>query len=403
MDRKIFTVFELNRYIRNLIEDDIILGGIFVRGEISNYKLHTSGHMYFTLKDERAQLSCVMFKDNASAVPFEIENGMSMTVYGSISIYEKSGQYQLYAEVLEPMGIGGLALAFEQLKAKLLSLGVFNEEHKKPLPHWPKCIGIVTSETGAAIHDIITIAKRRNKGVKLVLCPAIVQGDKAADSIAGAIEALNLYGKCNVIIVGRGGGSIEDLWAFNEEKVAYAIYNSKIPVVSAVGHETDYTIADFAADYRAATPSAAAEICVHLLEEQIDSLSELNEQLNWVIGDCVNKYKDSLLSINSGRALKRILDKVYKEQIYVEQTEKGLHKVMDRKLNLARQDLTAQLLMLEKVSPVSLMKKGYAVVRDSYGNLVKNAGSLKAQDRLEINFSDGIVYADVTDTCPNKD
>ncbi|MBQ7953456.1 MAG: exodeoxyribonuclease VII large subunit, partial [Clostridia bacterium] len=256
------TVTQLNKYIKNLLETDINLSQISVKGEISNFKLHSSGHCYMTIKDETAQIRAVMFKTYTSSLKFTPENGMKITATGKISVYERDGQYQMYIFSMQPDGLGDLHVEFEKLKAKLTAEGIFDASHKKPIPKTPKTIGVVTSPTGAAIRDIINVVTRRYPLAEIIVCPVLVQGENSAKQIANAIEYMNRENMADVLIVGRGGGSIEDLWSFNEEVVAYAIYNSKIPIISAVGHETDFTIADFAADLRAPTPSAAAELAV---------------------------------------------------------------------------------------------------------------------------------------------
>ena len=261
--KPIFTVSEVNSIIKNLLDGNEVLRQVYVRGEISNFKYHNmSGHMYFTLKDEMSQIRCVMFKSSNMLLPFMPENGMKVIAFGFVSVFARDGQYQLYVADLEPDGIGALHIAFEKLKMRLEQEGLFAQERKRPLPFLPRKIGLVTSPTGAAIRDLLTVIRRRFPNVNIVIAPVLVQGKGAADDICSAISLLNSLNDIDVIIVGRGGGSIEELWAFNEEKVARAISNSKIPVISAVGHETDYTIADFVADKRAPTPSAAGEIVV---------------------------------------------------------------------------------------------------------------------------------------------
>ena len=253
IEPKIFTVGQINRYIRNLLENDFILSSLLVKGEISNFKAHSSGHLYFTLKDASGALSCVMFRQDAAGLPFEPENGMQVVVYGHVSLYEKTGQYQLYAEFLEPLGIGTLQVAFEQLKEKLAAEGLFDGDFKREIPKNPSCIAVITSPTGAAVRDIMQIVKRRDPNVKVAIFPTLVQGEQAAVDIVHSLKLVNEWGKADVIILGRGGGSMEDLWCFNDENVARAVFASEIPVISAVGHETDFTITDFVADMRAYT------------------------------------------------------------------------------------------------------------------------------------------------------
>ncbi|MGN1418913.1 MAG: exodeoxyribonuclease VII large subunit, partial [Acutalibacteraceae bacterium] len=291
------TVSQINTYIKSIIDYDTNLKNIYVSGEISNFTNHyRTGHFYFTLKDANAAIKVVMFRTSAQRVRFNVENGMKVIIRGSISVFERDGVYQLYAEDMMPDGIGALNLAFEQLKEKLSALGMFDSEHKKPLPAFPGKIGVITSPTGAAIHDIMTVLERRYPLAEIVLEGVRVQGENAADEIVKAIEKFNRYHACDVLIVGRGGGSLEDLWAFNEEKVAYAIFESEIPIISAVGHETDFTISDFVSDVRAATPSAAAEIAVPDWREVLYTVDKMSESINNSIGAVYNGYASSLQS-----------------------------------------------------------------------------------------------------------
>lgn len=279
MDNLIFSVSQLTRYIKEVFDFDEVLNDVIVKGEVSNFKLHSSGHMYFTLKDNEAKIKCVMFKGYSSRLKFMPEDGMNIIAYGSVTVYERDGQYQLYCSKLEPDGYGSLYLAFEQLKEKLLKEGLFDEKYKKKLPVFPRKIGVVTSSTGAVIRDIINVSSKRFCGISILLYPAKVQGDGAAESIVEGIRYFNTRDDIDVIIIGRGGGSIEELWAFNEEIVARAIFESRIPVISAVGHETDYTIADFVADVRASTPSHAAEIAVPRFDELKFKINSYQEAL----------------------------------------------------------------------------------------------------------------------------
>ena len=395
VSRKEFTVLQVTRYIKGLLTEDMILAGLFVKGEVSNCKYNSAGHIYFTLKDSEAQINVVMFKSYAGAMPFELKNDMSVVVYGGISIYEKTGQYQLYAEFIEPKGIGGLAVAFEQLKARLFAEGLFDSEHKKPLPTYPKRVGIVTSETGAAVHDIITVAKRRNPAVKLILCPAVVQGDSAPKSIINAINMLNREWVCDVIIVGRGGGSAEDLWCFNDEGVARAIYRSKIPIVSAIGHETDDTIADYAADVRAATPSAAAEIVIPELDLITDEVSELKEALHCAMEHTLARYRYTVNKITGGGLVKKLTRQIYDEQIYLSGLKKSLDREMKSTLDKNRNTFAHSVSILESLSPLGTLRRGYAIVRDDNGDTVKSVKDVSAGDEVEVEFFDGAVKARV--------
>ncbi len=394
MNQKIFTVTQVNQYVKSILEDDLILSSLVIQGEVSNYKYHNSGHIYFTLKDANAAISAVMFKSYADLLPFKLENGLQILVFGYISLYDKTGQYQLYAEAVEPAGLGSLQLAFEQLKAKLLSEGLFDSIHKKPIPQYPTKIGIVTALTGAALQDIITIAKRRNKNISLIISPAQVQGQIAAKTIVAAIQRLNDYG-CDVIIVGRGGGSLEDLWAFNEEIVARAVFKSKIPIISAVGHETDFTIIDFVADLRASTPSAAAELAVPCLDEMHDLISYFTEKLNKSITDKLQSNKNKLLFLQNAISFKNMLTKIFHNQIELENSYKALNRAMCNKLLSGRLKLEAVLNHLEAVSPIKIMNRGFGLVYDSTGSLKNSVKDFNVGDMLKISMADGMVNTTV--------
>lgn len=293
--RNAYTVSKVNLYIKNMFSTDYALNRIYVKGEVSNLKYHTSGHIYFTLKDEKSQMACVMFAGQRSGLRFHMLEGQNVIVYGNISVYERDGRYQLYANEIKQDGLGVLFEKFEQLKNDLLEEGLFDEDHKKPIPFYSKRVGIVTASTGAAIQDIINIATRRNPYVELILYPAKVQGDGAKETIVRGIKTLDAK-KLDVIIVGRGGGSIEDLWAFNEESVARAIYNCKTPIISAVGHETDTTIADYVADLRAPTPSAGAELAVCNVYELLQSLEQAKQRMNRIV---LRKVQDKRLMLSN--------------------------------------------------------------------------------------------------------
>ena len=371
MKPNVFTVSQVNRYIKAMLEDDVVLQGLFVEAEISNYTHHASGHMYFTLKDGKAAINAVMFKGYAQGLAFEPNNGLKAVVYGTVSLYEKTGQYQLYVEMMEPAGIGALALAFAQLKEKLEREGLFSPEHKKPIPPFPRVIAIVTSPDGAAVHDIINVAKRRNKGVTLVIAPALVQGDGAAASIAEAIKLVNEWGKADVVIVGRGGGAVEDLWAFNEEVVARAIFQSKIPVISAVGHETDYTIADFVADMRAPTPSAAAELAVFQADALHQRLAAAQSALNRGIGR-VGAARDD-----------------------VDLLMQSMHSAIVRKCRDSQSRLAGVVNLLHQLSPLTVLNRGFALVLDEKQQLIRSIGDIKPGQKLNTRLSGGIVHSEV--------
>ena len=325
MEVRVYSVGQINRYIRNLFENDFVLNSFWVKGEISNFKAHTSGHFYFTLKDASASIQCVMFRQEAEMLPFLPKNGMFVAVCGAVSVYEKTGQYQIYTKWIEPIGIGNLALSFEQLKEKLATEGFFDKEYKREICEYPKCVAVITSPTGAAVRDVIKI-KRRNKSVKIAVVPVLVQGEYAPDSIVKGIKLANEWAKADTIILGRGGGSMEDLAAFNEESVAKAIFASEIPIISAVGHETDFTIADFTADLRASTPSAAAEIAVKNTEQLSERLHYAMEMLQNAFENTITQYKKRLETTTQHSVLKQPLTWVQYQKNNVEQMKKTIQK-----------------------------------------------------------------------------
>ncbi len=393
MKSYVYTVTQVNRYIKQLLENDVFLRDIFVEAEISNFKAHGSGHLYFTLKDENAAIDSVMFRSNAEKLKFMPENGMKVTVYGYVSIYEKTGKYQLYVQIMEPAGKGALYLAYEQLKARLEKSGVFDAKHKKPIPEYPRCVAVITSPTGAAIRDIIQIAGRRNSGVKLVILPVLVQGANAAPDIVRALKEVNEWGGADTVIVGRGGGSIEDLWAFNEEIVARAIFESKIPVISAVGHETDFTIADFIADMRAPTPSAAAELAVPEAGSFRDIIKNSLERMDLSINKRIRENRllfDRLINTN---AFKYPLEDINNNEMYVYDLYKRLERAVKAGYEKAELRLGAFSDGLERLSPLTIMKKGYSLVYDDKGQLVKSIDHLSNGQLIDIKLYDGNIKA----------
>jgi exodeoxyribonuclease VII large subunit len=370
------------------------LGDISVEGEISNFKNHSSGHLYFTLKDSSAAINCIMYRSNAQNLKFMPENGMNVVVRGYISIYEKTGQYQLYARGMQPAGRGALYLAFEKLKARLERAGVFDAKYKKPIPEKPKVVAVVTSPTGAAVRDIIKISARRNPNVKIAVFPSLVQGENAAPDIVRAIKEVNEWGKADTLIVGRGGGSIEDLWAFNEEIVARAIFDSKVPVISAVGHETDFTIADFIADMRASTPSAAAEIAVPEINTVSDRIRNATQRIEnimmYKLSDAETRYERAANSY----VFKNFPDKIANEQIYMQSINKSINSAMNNMLEKYRLNFDSATQRLELLSPLNVLKKGYSVVY-SGENIVKSIDDVKKDDVVNIRVSDGSVSAKI--------
>ena len=396
IEPKVFSVGQINRYIKNLLENDFILNSLLVQGEISNFKAHSSGHWYFTLKDAQGAISCVIFRQDAVNIPFEPENGMQVILAGHVSLYEKTGQYQLYGEFLQPVGMGALQIAFEQMKEKLAAEGLFDSDFKRELPEHVETIAVITSPTGAAVRDIIQIAKRRDPRVKIALFPTLVQGESAAEDIVKSLKLANSWGKADVIILGRGGGSMEDLWAFNEEIVARAIFASEVPVISAVGHETDFTIADFVSDLRAPTPSAAAELATVHLESIRMGVEELTERLTRDVQAVLTASKRRLDFLKERPVLKRPLERVQRTQVYLEEKERLLLRETMRKLEKKNMRLAAAGARLEAVSPFSIMQRGYAVAMDEKGVPVTSVLSAKEGQALQVRMKDGILETTVT-------
>ncbi len=396
---KIFSVSSVNQYIKNMFSREYALSVVFVRGEISNCKYHSSGHIYFSIKDENSQLVCVMFRGDRSGLDFKMENGQEVIVGGSISVYERDGKYQLYAKKIVLAGDGLLSERYEQLKKKLQDAGYFDKDCKLPIPVYARRVGIVTAKTGAAIQDIIHIAARRNPYVQLVLYPAKVQGEGAAQTIAKGIRCL-ADESVDVIIVGRGGGSMEDLWAFNEEIVAEAIFHCPIPVISAVGHETDFTIADFVADLRAPTPSAAAELAVFDVRQIIETLSDYKDRLARSMLQRTEGWRERLFysekqlkGLNPANQLRE------KRQRLIDLEEK-LILYAERSLSDTRQQLALLAGRLDGVSPLKRLSSGYAYVADGDHRLVDSVNKIQEGDKLFLTFADGIVES--TADCVKK-
>lgn len=401
MVKEIYSVSSVNQYIRQMFESDYALNHIYVKGEISNCKYHTSGHIYFTLKDKNAAIACVMFKGMRGGLSFRLTEGLSVIVLGSISVYERDGKYQLYAREIVRDGIGLLYAQYEQLKNKLAGEGLFDETHKKPLPLYAKKIGIVTAGTGAAIQDIINISARRNPYVQLVLYPAKVQGDGAAETIAAGIAAMDAYG-VDVMIVGRGGGSIEDLWAFNEEIVARAIYACKTPVISAVGHETDFTIADFVSDRRAPTPSAAAELACADVMSLLRTIDEYSLRLDRAMAGQIGLWRQKIKTMET--ALKHLSPKhlMQQKRQYLMLLEERLTNKMTETVKAYRHRLETDVQKLEALSPLARLSGGYAFVTDENEASVRSVSDVREGSRLKISVTDGTIFAQVQKTAPAK-
>lgn len=391
-ERGMLSVTQVNEYLKMLLDGDRVLSNILVRGEISNFKLYSSGHAYFTLKDEGAQLKAVMFRSYASRLPFLPSDGMRVIVHGRISVYETSGQYQLYADEMQPDGAGSLALQFEQIKRRLASEGLFDEDRKRPLPMMPNRIGVITSPSGAAVRDIINILGRRFPLSEMILYPSQVQGSEAPMQLMAGLEFFAVTKMVDVIIIGRGGGSAEDLWAFNNEELARMVAASPIPVISAVGHESDFTICDFVADRRAPTPSAAAELAVPEKGELLRQLRSCTERMGSLTEQRIAQEKRLLRQLAQSRVLRspeRLLDPF---QMQLSEAETGLERTMTQYFAQLRNRIGADTEKLEALSPLSVLARGYAAVKRD-DRAVLRAGSLDVGDEIEIHFTDGSVSA----------
>ena len=382
------TVTELNAYVKERFEEDEYLNNVLVKGEISNFKHHYTGHMYFTLKDENSLIKCVMFKTYTSHLDFVPKDGMKVMVLGTVSVFERDGVYQIYAKALKQEGIGDLHAEYEKLKAKLEQEGLFNKEHKKAIPVMPKCIGVLTSNTGAVIRDIINVSTRRNPNVYIKLLPVPVQGQGAAEKIAEAIQIMNKEKLADVLIVARGGGSLEDLWPFNEEIVARAIYNSEIPVISAVGHETDFTIADFVSDLRAPTPSAAAELAVPNCSEIQLKLKTYENRLKNSLYKKVEVMKLRYEKCMKSKAYNSPLQKINEYYMLIDKNE----KVLENKIQVILKEKKAYMIewisKLDALSPLKTLSRGYSIVQKD-NKMVKTVKELKQGDNIKLRLTDG--------------
>lgn len=397
MIKNVYTVGQVNSYIKNMFTQDFMMNRIYVKGEVSNCKYHTSGHIYFTLKDESGALTAVMFAGNRKGLTFPMKNGDNVIVLGSISVYERDGKYQLYAKEIILDGAGVLYQKFEALKKELEEMGMFAEEYKQPIPKYIKTLGIVTAPTGAAIRDIQNISKRRNPYVQTILYPALVQGEGAVASIVNGIHALEQL-KVDVIIVGRGGGSIEDLWAFNEEAVARAIFECSIPIISAVGHETDTTIADFVADLRAPTPSAAAELAVYDWQELAQQLLSVKMELNRGMSDKLEQTEERLRMYERQLKLLTPQNRLNDKRQYAIDLEEKLHLYMQQKLREKKHQMELYAGQLEGMSPVKKLSQGYSYVSDETGKALSDVTKVKKDDKIIVHMLNGKVNATVTET-----
>ena len=402
MEQKVLSVGQLNDYIKTRLDGDPYLRNVAIRGELSNYKMYPSGHHYFTLKDENGAMKCVMFKSSAMRLRFRPENGMKVIAMGSVTVYVRDGVYQLYCTALVLDGIGDLYAAFEQLKAKLGAQGLFDPAHKKPLPKFPGTIGIVTSSAGAAVHDMLRILRKRYPLTQVKLLPVRVQGAEAAMEIAGAIAYANRHKLADLLIVGRGGGSMEDLWCFNEEIVARAIFDSKIPVISAVGHEPDVTISDFVADLRAATPSNAAELAVPDQDVLRQTLDEMQNAMAVAMQQKLDRAGERLEQLSNRPVLRSPLASFEGKKQNLQLLKNRLIAAQSGRVAAERQRFVAQVGKLDAMSPMKVLTRGYAMVATEEGKLVRSVSDVKPKQPIAVRVSDGTIVATVIGGKPNE-
>ena len=395
--QQVLTITQISEYIRSLMDRDGLLNSVAVKGEISNYKAYPSGHHYFTLKDEGGALKCVMFRTQAVRLRFRPENGMKVIAMGKISVYPRDGAYQLYCSAMALDGVGDLYAAFEQLKQKLAAQGLFDPARKKPIPVYPKVIGIITSEAGAAVHDMLRILRKRYPLVKVRLLPVRVQGAEAPGEIAAAIRYADHYRLADLLIVGRGGGSIEDLWAFNDELVARAIYDCQIPVISAVGHEPDVTISDFVADLRAATPSNGAELAVPDRDALMQTLDSMSSAMGASVQRQIHAARRHLKVLSESPVMQSPARYIDLRRQRLSLLSSRLSAVHQRKLSQSRQRYVALAAKLDAMSPLKVLGRGYAMVRQEDGGLVQSVRQVEPGDALNITLCDGVLRAEITE------
>ena len=395
MAQQVLTISQINEYIRGMMDSDRLLNAVAVKGEISNYKLYPSGHHYFTLKDEAGALKCVMFKGNAMRLRFRPENGMQVIAMGKISVFPRDGAYQLYVSAMAMDGVGDLYAAFEQLKKKLAAQGLFDPAHKKPIPKYPATIGIITSSAGAAVHDMLRILRKRYPLTKVRLLPVRVQGTEAPGEIAAAIAYANRFRLADLLIVGRGGGSIEDLWAFNDERVAYAIYESRIPVISAVGHEPDVTISDYVADLRAATPSNAAELAVPDKNNLMETMDSMSEAMANALRRQIHAASQHLEALRNSPALLSPTGYLEQRGTQLELLTNRLIAAQSQIIHRNHNRFVAQTAKLDAMSPLKVLTRGYAMASAEDGTLIRSVTNVEVGQRIQVRVSDGAISATI--------
>lgn len=389
MEYNPITVTDLNRYIKNKVDDDEYLNNVLVKGEISNFKHHYTGHMYFTLKDENSLIKCIMFKTYTPNLKFVPKDGMKVMILGTVSVFERDGVYQIYCKAMQEDGMGSLYTAYEELKNKLEKQGLFDKKYKKEIPKMPKCIGVLTSNTGSVIRDIINVSTRRNPNCYIKLLPVPVQGKGAGEKIAEAIKIMNENKLADVIILARGGGSLEDLWLFNEEIVAHAIFESELPVISAVGHETDFTIADFVADLRAPTPSAAAELAVPNVTDIIMNLEKYNNRLKNSLKKKIELMRLRYEKCMASRVFREPLQKINERYISIDMLVKQIQNSINNKIKDDKTKMIELITKLDTLSPLKTLTRGYCLATTNNGKIIKSVKKLKKDDELVLRFNDG--------------
>ena len=394
MEYNPITVTNLNLYIKDKIGNDEYLNNVLVKGEISNFKHHYTGHMYFTLKDEKSLIKCIMFKSYTSNLNFVPKDGMKVILVGTVSVFERDGVYQIYCKAMQEDGLGSLHIAYEELKNKLEKEGLFDQSHKKPIPKMPKCIGVLTSNTGSVIRDIINVSTRRNPNVYIKLLPVPVQGEGAAVKIAKAIKIMNERHLADVIILARGGGSLEDLWPFNEEIVARAIYESELPVISAVGHETDFSISDFVADLRAPTPSAAAELAVPNISDVIIKLDSYNLRFKNALKKKIEVMRLRYEKCMMNRVFRNPLQRINDQYLKLDVLSKSMHNSIDKKIQVSKSKFVELVTKLDSLSPLKTLSRGYSLVQKD-GKFVRSVKDVSTNDEVNIRFADGITKAKI--------
>ena len=394
MEYNPITVTELNLYIKDKFNKDEYLNNVLIKGEISNFKHHYTGHMYFTLKDENSLIKCIMFKSYTSNLNFVPRDGMKVIILGTVSVYERDGVYQIYCKGMREDGLGSLHVAYEELKAKLEKEGLFNQKYKKPIPKMPKCIGVLTSNTGAVIRDIINVSTRRNPNVHIRLLPVPVQGEGASVKIANAIKIMNERNLADVIILARGGGSLEDLWPFNEEIVARAIFDSELPVISAVGHETDFSISDFVADLRAPTPSAAAELAVPNISDVLMKLDNYNFRYKNSLKKKIEVMRLRYEKCMMHKAFKDPLQNIQDKYVYLDNINKSMQLNMNNKIQSSRTKMVELITKLDNISPLKTLTRGYSIIEKN-DIVVKSVNDLNIDDEINIRLIDGVSKAKI--------